>query len=44
MRAMNTNSFMQVLACNVKLAGPVMDIGGKLWIDLVWVVRTHPSA
>lgn len=38
--AMNTNRFVQLLASDMELFGPVMNIGGKLRIDLFRVVRT----
>jgi hypothetical protein len=38
MRTVHSNSFVQLLAGYVKLVCPVVNIGRKLWIDLVCVV------
>jgi hypothetical protein len=39
MRSVTTNGFVELIARNAKLFRPVGDIGRKLWIDLLWIVR-----
>ena len=39
-RAMYTNRFVQLLTCNVKFLGPIVNIGGHLRVDLLRVVGT----
>ncbi len=40
MRPMHANRFMQLLAGDMKLLGPIMDIRCKFRIDLIGVVGT----
>jgi len=40
LRAVDADGFMQLLAGDVKLLCPIVDVGGELGIDLVWIVRS----